>query len=110
MSEVIRLDKQIFSKNDFEKVVDKSFKQLVKPATETTFTLSDFFELYDNLFLEIPKEGEIESHRFILNRTAEYLGVNINDDIDVQALLDEITSLRTELLDANKTLLDLTKK
>jgi cysteine desulfurase/selenocysteine lyase len=31
-------------------------------------------------------------------------------DIDVQALLDEITSLRTELLDANKTLLDLTKK
>jgi len=110
MSEVIKLDKQIFSKNDFEKVVDKSFKQLVKPATETTFTLSDFFELYDNLFLEIPKEGEIESHRFILNRTAEYLGVNINDDIDVQALLDEITSLRTELLDANKTLLDLTKK
>jgi hypothetical protein len=110
MSEVIKLDKQIFSKNDFEKVVDKSFKQLVKPATETTFTLSDFFELYDNLFLEIPKEGEIESHRFILNRTAEYLGVNINDDIDVQALLDEITSLRTELLDANKTLLDLNKK
>ena len=110
MSEVIKLDKQIFSKNDFEKVVDKSFKQLVKPATETTFTLSDFFELYDNLFLEIPKEGEIESHRFILNRTAEYLGVNVNDDIDVQALLDEITSLRTELLDANKTLLDLTKK
>ncbi len=110
MSEVIKLDKQIFSKNDFEKVVDKSFKQLVKPATETTFTLSDFFELYDNLFLEIPKEGEIESHRFILNRTAEYLGVNVNDDIDVQALLDEITSLRTELLDANKTLLDLNKK
>jgi hypothetical protein len=110
MSEVIKLDKQIFSKNDFEKVVDKSFKQLVKPATETTFTLSDFFELYDNLFLEIPKEGEIESHRFILNRTAEYLGVNVNDDIDIQALLDEITSLRTELLDANKTLLDLTKK
>ena len=110
MSEVIKLDKQIFSKGDFEKVVDKSFKQLVKPATETTFTLSDFFELYDNLFLEIPKEGEIESHRFILNRTAEYLGVNVNDDIDIQALLDEITSLRTELLDANKTLLDLNKK
>ena len=50
MSEVIRLDKQIFSKGDFEKVVDKSFKQLIKPTTETAFTLSDFFELYDNLF------------------------------------------------------------
>ena len=110
MSELIKLDKQIFSKGDFEKVVDKSFKQLVKPTTETVFTLSDFFELYDNLFLEIPKEGEIESHRFILNRTAEYLGVNINEDINIQALLDEITSLRNELLDANKTLLDLTKK
>jgi hypothetical protein len=110
MSEVIKLDKQIFSKGDFEKVVDKSFKQLVKPATETTFTLSDFFELYDNLFFEIPKEGDLDSHRFILNKTAEYLGVNISEDIDIQALLNEITSLRQELLDANKTLLDLNKK
>jgi hypothetical protein len=110
MSEVIRLDKQIFSKGDFEKVVDKSFKQLIKPTTETAFTLSDFFELYDNLFFEIPKEGDLDSHRFILNRTAEYLGVNISEDIDIQALLNEITSLRQELLDANKTLLDLNKK
>jgi hypothetical protein len=49
-------------------------------------------------------------HRFILNQTAEYLGININDGTNVQALLDEITSLRSELLNVNKTLLDSVKK
>ncbi len=110
MSEVINLNKEVFSKNDFEKLVNKKFTQLLKPTSEPTFTLNDFFELYENLFLSIPKEGTINSHRYILNKTAEYLGVPLNDDIDVKALLDEITSLRKELLDANKTLLELNKK
>ena len=76
----------------------------------STFTLTDFFQLYENLFESISKEGDIQSHRYILNKTAEYLGVNINETTDIQALLDEITSLRNELLDTNKTLLDLNKK
>jgi hypothetical protein len=77
---------------------------------EDTFTLDDFFQLYNEIFLQIPKEGDADSHRYILNKEAEYLGININEQTDIQILLDEITSLRNELLDANKTLLDLTKK
>lgn len=110
MSEVIKLDKQIFIKGDFEKVIDKNFKQLGKLPVQNAFTLSDFFELYNNLFFEIPKEGTLNSHRFILIKTAEYLGANIGEDIDIKVLLDEITSLRQELLDSNKILLDLNKK
>jgi len=106
----ISFNKNVFDKNNFEKIVDINFNQLSKPTPNTTFTLTDFFQLYENLFENIPKEGDIQSHRYILNKTAEYLGVNINETTDIQALLDEITSLRNELLDTNKTLLDLNKK
>jgi len=106
----ISFNKNIFDKNNFEKIVNINFNQLSKVPPNTTFTLTDFFQLYENLFESIPKEGDIQSHRYILNKTAEYLGVNINETTDIQALLDEITSLRNELLDTNKTLLDLNKK
>lgn len=106
----ISLNKNVYNKGDFDKLVDKSFKQLINQIpTESTFTIDDFFQLYDEIFNNIPREGDINSHRYILNKEADYLGVQI-DELDVQALLDEITNLRQELLDTNKTLLDLTKK
>jgi hypothetical protein len=112
MSEIIDLSKNTFSRRNFEKVVDNRFKQLLnnQGVIDDTLTIDDFFQLYSDLFYQIPKEGEIQSHRFILNSTAEYLGININDETDVQALLDEITLLRNELLNVNKTLLDSVKK
>jgi hypothetical protein len=108
----ISLDKNVFNKKDFEKLINTKFTQLINDEVnvEETFNLDDFFQLYEELFFQIPKEGDINSHRYILNKEAEYLGININDQVNIQALLDEITSLRNELLDANKTLLDLTKK
>jgi hypothetical protein len=107
----ISFDKRIISKDNFNKIVDTRFKQFIGPQiVESQITLDDFFQMYDDLFFEIPKEDDIQSHRYILNKTADYLGVKISNESDIQALLDEVTSLRGELLDANKTLLDLTKK
>ena len=40
---------------------------------------------------------------------AEYLGVKLADDVDIQALLDEITSLRQQLLEAKTIITDYTK-
>lgn len=108
----ISLDKDIFSKGDFEKLVDKKFKQLINNQNnlEEEFTIDEFFQLYEELFFQIPREGDTNSHRYILNKEAEYLGVTINDGLDVQALLQEITSLRNDLLEANKTLLNSTTR
>jgi hypothetical protein len=53
------------------------------------------------LFYQIPKEGDTNSHRYILEKEANYLGVIVSQD-DVQALLDEITSLRQQLLDTQQ--------
>ena len=102
----IPIEKQVLNKNQFGKVINTQFSQLLNQQVEEetpSFTLDDFFELYDQLFYQIPKEGEVNSHRFILEREAEYLGVIIDQE-DIQALLDEITSLRQQVLDTQTTL------
>lgn len=100
----IPVEKTVFNK-DLSKVINTQFRQLGQTeGLGTEISLEDFFRLYEELFYIIPKEGDINSHRYILNKEAEYLGVRIADEIDIQALLDEITSLRQELLDANKSL------
>ena len=46
----------------------------------------------------------------MMNRSAEYLGIKLADETDIQALLNEITTLRNDLLVSNKTLAELNKK
>ena len=107
----IPIEKQVFDKDQFGKVINTQFNQLLNNANagETpTFTIDDFFQLYEDLFYQIPKEGDTNSHRYILEREAEYLGVIINQD-DIQALLDEITSLRQQVLDTQTALDEISK-
>jgi hypothetical protein len=111
MSEQIPIEKIVYDKNTFSRVINTQFSQLLNNAEEgetPVFTLDDFFELYDQLFYQIPKEGDANSHRFILEKEAEYLGVIINQD-DIQALLDEITTLRQQVLDTQTALDELSK-
>ena len=102
MAENIPIQKQVFDKNIYPKVIDTQFSQLINnqpTEEEPTFTIDDFFELYEQLFYQIPKEGDTNSHQYILEKEADYLGVNLNQD-DIQALLDEITNLRQQILDS----------
>jgi hypothetical protein len=108
----IPVQKTVFNKDTYGRVIDTQFSQFLnQDAVEETlsFTVDDFFQLYDELFYQIEKEGDINSHRYILQREADYLGVSINQD-DIQALLNEITSLRQQVLEAQQTINDLTKK
>jgi hypothetical protein len=106
----IPIEKTVYDKNTFSKVIDTQFHQLLNNQTEETpaFTIDDFFTLYEDLFYQIPKEGDTNSHRYILEKEAEYLGVNINEE-DIQALLDEITNLRQQVLDSQTTINQITK-
>jgi len=110
MSELINIEKQVFDKLTYGKVIDTEFRQLfnnVSPETPV-FTIEDFFQLYEQLFYQIPKEGDTNSHRYILEKEAEYLGVKINQD-DIQALLEEITNLRQQVLDTQTALDEISK-
>ena len=99
MAENIPVQRAIYNKDRFPKVIDTQFRELnVTEPVAPEVTVDDFFALYDELFFEIPREGDINSHRYILQREAEYLGVKFADDFDIQALLQEITDLRQQLL------------
>jgi hypothetical protein len=109
----ISFDKSVFNKDDFDKLINRNFNQLINNIDDqesASFTLDDFFQLYENLFIQIPKEGDINSHRYMMNRSAEYLGIRLADETDIQALLNEITVLRNDLLASNKTLAELNKR
>ena len=106
----IPIEKTVFDKDTFSKIIDTQFHQLLNNQTEETpvFTIDDFFQLYENLFYQIPKEGDTNSHMYIIQKEADYLGISINQD-DVQALLEEITTLRQQVLDTQTALADLSK-
>ena len=59
MSENIRFQKEVFDKRQYNKTIDTSFKQLgVKPPLEQieeTPTVNDFFQMYNELFYDIPE-------------------------------------------------------
>jgi hypothetical protein len=96
----VKIEKQVFLKGGFDSTIDKNFNQLKSPNIEPTIDISssvdDFFISYGVLFYDIPKEGEINSHRFLIDESSKYLG-SINTNVD-DALLEEIFILRTDNL------------
>ena len=108
----ISVQKTVFNKDTYGRVIDTQFRQLINQdvVDETpSFTIDDFFQLYEDLFYQIPKEGDSNSHQYILQKEADYLGISISQD-DVQALLDEITLLRQQVFETQQTVNDLTSR
>lgn len=108
MAEELNLSKQVYGTSTYTKVIDTQFRQLVLPAEpeEEPVTVDRFFELYDQLFFEIPVTGEVNSHEYLVRRSGEYIGGEILSDNE-RALIDEINSLRQQLLEANKSIVDI---
>ena len=91
-SELIDLNKQVFEKRQYNKTINTSFTQLVQPTTvftgSTLPTVNEFFSNYNQLFFDIPKFGETDSHEYLIKTSQEYIGISniVNDEI--QALID----------------------
>ncbi len=105
--ENVNLNRQVFNKQKFNDTVDTTFSELGVQEPDLGFfdlnlaTVDDFFTLYNKLFFEIPKEGAINSHTFLVKESGDYVGSQqINDEI--QALLQEITDIREENLELRK--------
>ena len=113
--ERINLNRQVFNKQKFNETVDTEFNQLGVEENDPSFfdidlaTQEDFFTLYNKYFFEIPKEGETNSHQYLIQESSQYVGSQqINEEI--QALLQEILDLREENLELRKEIVDLTIK
>ena len=106
---VLNLRKTVLTKTAYPNAIDTSFSELItpKPPLEETVSVEEFFILYNTIFYDIPIEGNTNSHQFLVNRSTEYIGLPETDDEEIQILLDEITSLRQNLLDTEQELLNL---
>jgi hypothetical protein len=101
----IDLVKEIYGINTYSKAVDTSFTELVAPVQELTdslITVDLFFTYYDELFFNIPVSGSINSHTYLVERSQQYIGGSVID-AEKQALIEEINSLRQQLLDLNQS-------
>lgn len=105
MSNEVTLVKKIYNTSQYESAIDNSFSELVSPTIiipEIGITVSQFFDYYDQLFFDIPVEGAVNSHTYLVQQSQQYIGGSVID-IEKQALIEEINSLRQQLLDMNQT-------
>ena len=100
---LIVLNRQVYNKDKFDDTIDNKFTQLVDQPDLSTFdinlaTQEDFWILYDKYFYEIPKEGDINSHSYLIQTSSEYTNTSANNE-EIEALLQEIAELRQENLE-----------
>ena len=111
MQQEVNLIKEVYGRNTYTRVVDTSFNELYTPVTASAapteqMTVEAFFDAYNALFFEIPATGEINSHEYLVKRSTEYLGGGVLTDNE-RAYIEEINSLRQQLLEANTNYLNL---
>jgi len=109
MANEVRIKKTVYNKEQLDKVVDRSFKTFAQPAPEeqTQLTVDEFFLAYEDLYFEIPVEGENNSHQYLVQRSSELVDFE-KDTQDIQPLLDEIAQLRQLNLDQQQQIIELT--
>ena len=101
--EKLILNRDVFDKLAFNNTVDTNFTELDQVAPDLSFfdpnlaTVNDFFSIYQNLFYQIPKFGETNSHEFLVVESTAYSNVIENQD-QIDALLEEIVDLREQNL------------
>ena len=106
----VKLNKQVYGKVSYPKVVDTEFRELVSTteliALEEPMNVAEFFAEYDRLFFSIPRKGNFGSHEELVKRSSSYIGVTGQSE-EYQALLDEINDLRIQLLTSQQEIINL---
>lgn len=101
MEQKVDTKKKVFNKEQYPKTINTQFSELgvtsITTAIEETPTVDDFFQLYDELFYEIPALGATNSHEYLVKTSGEYINFDQNSEI-IEALQAEITALREESL------------
>ena len=114
MSQInIDLVQELFGKAQFDKVIDTKITKLVPQSVATieptTENIQLFFQAYETLFSAIPKFGATNSHEYLVQQSGNYIDAN-NQQEEITLLLEEINSLRNELLAVNRRNLELESK
>ena len=105
MAENIQLNKNVFNKLQYQKTIDTSFTELgvktIQEQLDEQPTVQEFFDLYNQLFYEIPEEGDTNSHEFLVKTSGNYIKFDDTSN-EIKALQEEIAGLREEILTTNQ--------
>tara|TARA_Y100000389_G_C17413786_1_gene492486 strand:- start:216 stop:731 length:516 start_codon:yes stop_codon:yes gene_type:complete len=97
----IDLRKEVFSKAQYVKTIDTSFNELgVTSIGEDLLaqpSVEEFFNQYNELFYDIPPNGEVNSHEYLVKTSGEYINFEDNS-LEIEALRAEIATLRADNL------------
>lgn len=103
-NQIIKIDKSTVTNQVANKTIDRSFIELI--PKEDLVSLDQFFDYYNQLFYNIPKNGTL-SHKTLIDQSKDYYG-DYRDPRD-QQILDlnaEIAALNQQLLNLETSQLD----
>jgi hypothetical protein len=102
----VKLYKNVYDKDQFKSTVDSALPTDPTP-TQSIPSVGEFFNSYSQLFFDIPKTGETNSHEYLIKTSQAYVGdQQTNEEID--ALIQEINGLRETVLQQQETIFNLT--
>lgn len=102
----ISFEKRVYEKKAFNEVIDRSFQEFAQTPTESIKTVDQFFRDYEDLYFQIPVSGSINSHQYLVEKSSLMYKVE-ETLVDIQPLLDEITSLKNQVIQDQQTIVDL---
>ena len=110
MTNTIDLNKKVYDKNSYNKTIDTKFRELgvtsIVDDLSATISVDTFFENYNQIFYQIPKNGEFNSHEFLAKTSGDYVNfLQVNEQL--LALQQEISTLRQENLNQSIQIIEL---
>ena len=103
-TETINLTRETFNRKEFNATFTTNFTQLgIAEEVDMNFfdpnlaTVGDFFTIYQSLFLQIPKVGDVNSHEFLIKSSLAYTQYLTRQE-EIEALQSEIAQLQTQNL------------
>ena len=83
MAKDVTLNKLVFDKDNYEKIINTSFTELgvesIQEQLDDQPTIQEFFDMYNTLFYQINELGPTDSHEFLVKTSGEYISFEETD-------------------------------
>jgi len=91
--EIIELQKRHYDQASTSELLDRGFSEIAKSRDK--LTVDNFFNLYQELFYDLPKQGK-KSHNFLIEESTRYIGgYEDPKDDKINNLIDKLTEIET---------------
>ena len=106
--QIITLNKTTINNQTADNSIDRTFIELI--PKQDLVSINQFFDYYDQLFYDIPRNGS-NSHKKLIDQSTEFYGnYKDNRDIIIQQLEKRILELENQLLNTELSEVELEEK